>query len=149
MTPVNKEQERVVKKLELALEILRSIEVKNEESLAVISEPLDFILSNLKCLSVGPSFDTLPTEIKTDIFSYLCDSGAFIAASVSQEWRGMMKKVEGVTIGKHCSNEYECEDNECFMPEEILKASIILESDVPLTVCYPLYEVDSNLVIER
>ena len=67
-------------------------------------------------------------EIKTDILSNLCDSGAFVAASVCQEWGAILKerltKMDQVSIGKCCSNEYTCEDSACFMPEEIIKIII-------------------------
>ena len=150
---INREQENVIKKLEEALNTLRQIEIKNEDSFDIVNEPLDDFLSKLKYLPTNPSFDILPTEIKTDIFSYLCDSGAFVAASVCYEWKEIietrLKKVDGVEIGLHCSNEYECEDKECcFMPEEILKASIALKSDVPLSLCRPIPWVDSQLIAE-
>jgi len=155
--PINSEQVRVIKKLEEVLNLLRNLTIKNEESLTALDKPLDDILSNLKYLPTDPSFDILPTEIKTDIFSYLCDSRAFVAASVCQEWKSIIErrlmKIEELTIGKHCSNEYdedydECEGNECFMPEEVLKASIFLKLDIPLTICHPLRDVDSNIIVE-
>ena len=99
---INREQENVIKKLEEALNTLRQIEIKNEDSFDIVNEPLDDFLSKLKYLPTNPSFDILPTEIKTDIFSYLCDSGAFVAASVCYEWKEIietrLKKVDGVEM---------------------------------------------------
>ena len=41
-----------------------------------------------------------------------------------------------------------CEDNACFMPEETLQASITHKLDVPLSVCHPLPDIDTKLIVE-
>ena len=115
-----------------------------------VKKPLEYFLSSLKYLPYEPSFEILPTEIKTDILSYLCDKGAFVAASVCQEWKAILlksklKTLESVTVGKHCSR---CEEDKCFMPEEILKASITLKLDIELSICHPIADVDTQVITE-
>ena len=87
---INHEQERVMGKLEDVLKFFRGNQIKNEESLMIINEQLDTLMSSLKYLPTEPSFDSLPTEIKTGILSYLCDTSAFVVASVSQEWKQIL-----------------------------------------------------------
>ena len=87
----NEEQLKVVKKLKEVLHILTHVKIKNEESLGYISKPLDDLLTSLKYLPADPPFISLPTEIKTDILGYLCNSGTFLASSVCQEWKEILK----------------------------------------------------------
>merc|ERR550519_2049561 len=82
----NKAQENVIKKLSEVLYFLGHVQIKNEESLMNIKIPLEDLLSSLKYLPTEPSFDTLPTEIKTQILSYLCKAGSFVTATVCHEW---------------------------------------------------------------
>jgi len=150
--PKNKEQENVVKKLSEVLYFLEHVQIKNEESLMNIKIPLEDLLSSLKYLPTEPSFDKLPTEIKTQILRYLCKSGSFVAATVCHEWRKILKKkllkIGDLEIGKHCSNEYSCEDGKCFMPEELLKASIKLNYDVNLKICHTIPNVTPKLLAD-
>jgi len=151
LTP-NEKKKKAIDKLEEVLNILKYSDIKNEETLTCMDKPLDDLLSSLKFISIDSSFNKLPAEIKTNILSYLCDSGAFVAASVSKEWKQILHKrlelLENVKIGKHCTNVQECEDNKCFMAEEILKASLTLKLGVPLAVCHPLIGLDSSLVVK-
>jgi len=147
---VKTEQEKIVEKMKKVLNFLENVEITNEESLVHVSKPLDNLLSSLKYLTMEPFFTKLPMEIKTDILSYLCDAGAFVAASVCQEWSVILNKrlteLKKVNIGKCCTNQYSCENNVCFMPEEMLKASINLKLNIPLVICYPVTNVDSKLL---
>ena len=43
-----------------------------------------------KLTQTKTNFNDLPPEIKEDILSYLCNSNAFTAASVCQEWKMML-----------------------------------------------------------
>merc|ERR1719186_1956609 len=79
---MNEEQESVIKKLEGALSFLKNVKIKNKESFVNVKKPLNDFLSSLKYLPSEPSFEMIPTEIKTNILSNLCDTGAFVAASV-------------------------------------------------------------------
>jgi len=96
----------------------------------------------------------LPTEIKTDIFSYLCDSESFVAASVCLEWKAIIKKrlskLREIKIGEHCSNLIQCVDGNCFKPEEMIKASSVVKIGVPLKICYPLRDmyIDARTIAE-
>jgi len=147
---MNEEQESVIKKLEEALGFLKIAKIKNKESFANVKKPLEDFLSSLKYLPYEPPFEILPPEIKTGILGYLCDKEAFVAASVCQDWKDILfktklKNFKVVIIGKHCSK---CEDNKCFMPEEILKASITLKVDIPLYICHPIPDVDTQVISE-
>ena len=118
------EREKVIDKLEEMLKFFRDAEIKNDNSLININEQLDDVISLLKYVPSEPSFDSLPRKIKTDILNHLCDAGAFIAASVSQEWMQILernlKQVDKISLGRHCSNGHkspfirnkvmECED---------------------------------------
>lgn len=144
---------KVSDKLEEMLKFFRQAPIKNEDSLTNINVQLEDMKSSLKYVPTEPTFDSLPTEIKTDILSYLCDSGTFVSASVSQEWNKILERnlklVDHVILGKHCSNSHECEDTKCFMPEEFLKAAVTHKLDVPLTYCHPLpKDIDKQLIVE-
>jgi len=135
------------------INFLEHVQITNEESLVNISKPLDDLLSSLKYLPTQQFFTNLPMEIKINILSYLCDAGSFIAASVCQEWRDMMvkerlNKIKKVSIGKHCSNKFSCENSACFMPDEMLKASSTLKLNIPIEICSPVSNVDSKIVCE-
>jgi len=146
------EQAKIVEILRKVANFLENVQIMNEDSLVNISKPLDNLLSSLKYLPIEPFFTNLPKEIKTDILSYLCESGAFVGASVCQEWRDILNKklntVRKVTIGKSCTNKYSCQNSVCFMPEEMLKASITLKLNIPLEICCPVKNVDSKLLAE-
>jgi len=147
---INLEQEKAIVKLEEILAFLKTVTIKNEESLAIIQRPLEDLQSSLKYLPVDPSFDILPTEIKTKILKYhsKCDNEAFMVASVCQQWKNIflnrLENWERVRIGKHCS----CENDKCFWPKEMLQASIHLQLDIPLSICHPVIDVDSQLITE-
>jgi len=148
---VKTEKEKMVEILRKVANFLEHVQITNEDALVNIRKPLDNLLSALKYLPSEPFFTFLPTEIKTGIMRYLCESGAFVSASVCQEWRDLLvqerlSKLKRVRIGKHCTNKYSCESFACFMPEEILKASVTLKLDIPLEMCYPITHVDANLV---
>jgi len=81
-----------VEKLKETLNILDNINVKNEDSLEYIKEPIDDLMSKLKYLPVEPSFDILPPEMKTKILGYLSTNEALTAASVCQEWKDILLK---------------------------------------------------------
>ena len=150
---INEEQVKVVKKLEEVLSILKHVEIKTTESLIFIKKPLDDLLSSLKYLPTDPPISSLPTEIKSDILGYLCDSGTLIASSVCHEWKQILdpqvNNMTEVKMGKHCSNEYECEEVKCRSPEGILSALGTLKLDnIKLSICHPLTQVDTHLVTE-
>ena len=88
----HKEQERVIQKLKEVLNFLESTQIKNEESLENLNKPLDDLLNSVKYLPTEPSFDIVPAEIKTDIFSFLCNTGVFVAASVCTQWKDILNK---------------------------------------------------------
>ena len=156
------EREKVIDKLEEMLKFFRDAEIKNDNSLININEQLDDVISLLKYVPSEPSFDSLPREIKTDILNHLCDAGAFIAVSVSQEWMQILernlKQVDKISLGRHCSNGHksplirnkvmECEDMNCFMPEEFLRAEMTHNLDIPLFICHPLGDIDTELFVE-
>jgi len=150
---VKTEQEKIVEQMKKVTNFLEHVPIMNEESLKIISKPWIGLLSSLKYLPIQSFFTNLPVEIKTGILSYLCDSGAFIAASVCQEWRDLLvkerlNKFKKVTIGKCCSNKYSCHNRKCFKPKEMLEASITLKLNIPMVICYPVTNVDSKLLAE-
>jgi len=146
---INKEQEKVIVKLEEVLSFLKSVQIKNEEALDNIKKPLQELQSSLKYLPIDQSFDILPVELKTGILNYLCDTQAFTVASVCQEWKKILAtKFEGrkVIIGKHCNTHFR--DNECCKPEEMLKASKVLSLDVDLSLCHPVTEIEPKVITD-
>jgi len=144
-------KENLVEDLEKALDIIKHAPVHNKETFINLRQQLDNFLSSLKDLPVGTSFKDVPTEIKTQILNYLCDDGAFVAASVSKEWKAILREkivlMENVTIGRHCKNG-KWWNNKCFNPTEMLKASLALEMNVPLVLCHEVQDVDSQLLVK-
>ena len=148
----NFKQAKVIAKLKQALNILESVQIKNEDSVDILDKPVDELLSFLKYLPTEKHFSILPIEIRTDILSHLCHNGSFVAASVCQEWRDILApkivNLSEVSIGKRCSNKYTCEDGACFMPQEVLKAAIVTKMDVILAIRHPVPHVDTNLLVQ-
>jgi len=142
---------KIVEKMKKVIKFLENVQITNEDALKIISKSSDDLKSSLKYLPTQPLFTNLPAEITTGILSYLCDKGAFVAATVCLEWNDILvkerlTKLEQVRIGKCCSNLYSCENNACFLPEELLNASITLKLNIPLIICYPVTNVDSKLL---
>ena len=110
--PVNKERKKVIAELEEVLNFLKGAQITDEHVLNNIKEPLSDLRSSLKYIPTETPFEMIPTEIKTKILSYLCDTNAFTAASVCAEWKEILESrfsENVVTIGKRtCS--YQCRD---------------------------------------
>ena len=119
---INKDKDRVIEEFEQALNFLKGVEIKNEEDLLNIKKPFNDLKSHLKYFPNGPFFNNVvPTGIKLYILSYLCDSSAFVSASVCQEWKKILEsrfKDEEVIIGDNCS-ECEDKDNQCVKPVDM------------------------------
>ena len=121
------------------------------ESIHVIDKPLDDLLCSLKYIPTNNYFNIIPVEIQKHILSYLCISGTFICAAVSENWKAILKnrlRHEEVMLGKHCSNVYECKENACFMPQEILSASINHQLPISLSLCHPLMEIEALMILK-
>jgi len=63
-----------------------------EEDLVNIRQPLEDLNASLKYLPIESFFNSLPEEMRTHILGYLCDGGAFLAASVCQHWKKIVKR---------------------------------------------------------
>ena len=91
----SEEKEIVIERYEEVLNILKSVPIWYKDDLNFFKYILDdYLEAYLKYIPNGPFFnDVIPTEIKEKILStsYLCDSQAFVGASVCQEWKGILE----------------------------------------------------------
>ena len=147
-----KKQDEIVKKLKMALNFLEEVNIEDDESLINISKPVEDLLTSLKYFPTNSlTFCKLPTELKTEILSYLCDPGAFLAASVCQEWRNILEDrlrgLESVSLGRCCSARH-CQNYACYKPEEMMKASLTHNLDLCLRICHPITQVDSTILVK-
>ena len=130
-------QKESIKKTEQFLEFLKNIKTESIHCLDIIQKPLDKILNSMKYIAHEPLIQELPPEIMEEILSYLCDAGAYIAASVCTTWENIVRnrfKEKTIVIGKHCSNKYECDNINFFMPVEIFKAGKIHKMDITINI---------------
>ena len=149
-TPSMENKQKAIDKLKTVLNFLTHSEIQSDEAIVCFDKPLEDLLSYMKNIPVNSSFDNLPTEIVEKILNYQCNNTTFMAAAVCQRWRDILKdrleSLDTISIGKHCSNQTQCENNTCFKPVEMLEASIAHKLNVHLKVCCSLRHVDSQLV---
>ena len=115
-------QKESIKKTEQFLEFLKNTKTESIHCLDIIQKPLDKILNSMKYIAHEPLIQELPPEIMEEILSYLCDAGAYIAASVCTTWENIVR------------NKYECDNINCFMPVEIFKAGKIHKMDITINI---------------
>ena len=152
--PVNKERKKVIAELEEVLNFLKGAQITDEHVLNNIKEPLSDLRSSLKYIPTETPFEMIPTEIKTKILSYLCDTNAFTAASVCAEWKEILESrftENVVTIGKRtCS--YQCRDitkhSVSLENSNMLEAAATHKIDVHLSIDHSVREVDSKIITE-
>ena len=150
MEPLSNKQNKVIEKLEEVLLFLKNAPIKNDNALDFIIRPLNDIQSCLKFLPTEPSFEMIPVEVKKNIFDYLCDSNAFIVASVCQEWKDILENRfidKELIIGDRCCNK-KCTDNMCSGPSQVLKALATHKMDVDISINNPVKAIDPKIVTE-
>ena len=103
-----------------------SAEVYKSESLAV-----------QRLRSIEHQFNHLLGQRKSMLKIYLCQlqtQNYRLAPKGSEKIVGNRFKEKTIVIGKHCSNKYECDNINCFMPVEIFKAGKIHKMDITINI---------------